>query len=896
MTKPLRPEAKPWHALAADDSLQAMNSRREGLSSEEARARLEKHGPNELPGSPPTSIAVIIARQFKSPLIYILLLAAILSVAVGDVSDASFIAIVLAVNALIGGYQEWKAEKSSRALQKLLQVRASVIRGGDTSDIDAREIVPGDICFLESGFRVPADLRLLSANGLEIDESLLTGESVAVHKDMLWIGAPETPVADRRNMAFAGSVVARGRGLGLVVSTGNETMVGELATGVAAAGPPSTPLMERMERFSRAVAIGVVGAALLIGALGVLIHQYGVLEMVMFGVALAVSAIPEGLPITITIALAVAARRMAHRGVIIRRLAAVEGLGSCTMIASDKTGTLTTNEITATEIRLPHGETLTVTGRGFDPAGEVEAGGHALRAVPAHLRTLGAAAVLCNEADLHPHGSDWKWRGDPTEIALLSLGHKIGCTKDSLLAEFPQVNAIPFEAENKFAATFHQTPGGITVFVKGAPERVLDMCRMGDDEQTERFHRDSHEMAARGFRVLALASGSGPKDLTAEQTPPVPANLTFLGLVGMIDPLRSGVTESVATCHRAGIKVCMVTGDHPVTALAIAKELGLAERPDQLITGPEFSAKSGADLHEAINRVRVFARMAPDQKLTLVQGARDMGHFVAVTGDGVNDAPALSAANIGVAMGKAGTDVARESSELVISDDNFNTIVAGIEEGRVAYDNIRKVIFLLVATGAAEVLLLGAAVITGLPLPLLPAQILWLNLVTNGIQDKPLAIEPAEGDVLLRKPRRPNESVFNRLMIERIAVLAGTVATIGYAAFYWMIQNGWSEDSARNSLLLMLVLAETMTLGAARSETSYSLTQSPLKNPLLIAAALTAIVVHLAAMHIPITQRVLALSPVTPKAFFVFAGLAATVFVVSEIHKWTWRKRYPIGH
>lgn len=882
-----------WHAQAAEQVMEAMGTSPKGLSQATAGERLEKCGRNELPHERAPGVGTILLRQFVSPLIYILLLAAAVALIVGDLTDAGFIGVVLLINALIGGWQEWKAEQSSRALQQLLQIRASVLRDGETREIVAEEIVPGDIVSLESGNRVAADLRLISAHGLEIDESLLTGESLAVTKDRNWAGAASAPVGDRANMTYAGSIVIRGRGMGVVVATGSHTMVGQLAGDVIGAGEARPPLIERMERFSRAVALIVFVAAVLIGVLGIALHDYTAMQMVMFGIALAVAAIPEGLPITITVALAVATTRMARRGVIVRRLAAVEGLGSCTLIASDKTGTLTVNELTVREVRLSSGEVLEVSGEGFAPDGAVQLSGRPVEAESlSELPRLLQIAVLCNEASLHQRDEGWHWRGDPTDVAVLSMAHKLGWQREPTLGRFPQVNEIPFEPEHQYAATYHRSNGEIEVFVKGGPERTLEMCEFDVPQAAEMHLAVAHEMADHGYRVLALASGTAPADLDEDENPPEPARLRFVGFVGMIDPLRSGVREAVAACNDAGIRVCMVTGDHPVTALAIARDLGMASDQEHVVTGREIAKLTSEELQEIIGRARIFARVAPRQKLEIVDAARKLGHFVAVTGDGVNDAPALRAANIGVAMGKSGTDVARESAELIISDDNFATIVAGVEEGRVAYDNIRKVIFLLVSTGAAEILLLGLAVLTGSPLPLLPIQILWLNLVTSGIQDKPLAFDPAEEDVLRRPPRSPQESVFNQLMIERTIVVAIAMAGLGYGAFVWMLENGWGEASARNGLLLFLVLMKTFHLGATRSETKFTLLMSPWKSPLLVGCAVAAVLVHWVAMVFPPLQAVLGTEPVALGTFATLFVVGLAIFVIMELHKWTWRIRH----
>ncbi|MCX7699608.1 MAG: HAD-IC family P-type ATPase [Gemmataceae bacterium] len=894
--------APTWHVLGPSELFSELQSRPEGLTSAEAKERLARYGPNKMPEQPPPTWWEIGLRQFKSPLIYILAIAAVVSLIAhpDDPTDAIFIAAVLLINALIGGYQEWKAERGTRALQKLLHIRATLLRDEETVELDAEEVVPGDVVFLESGNRVPADIRLISAQGLEIDESLLTGESLPVTKDPAWTGDESVPLADRHNMAYAGSIVVRGRAQGVVVATGTRTSIGQLALDVLSSAGGRPPLLERMEKFTHTIGYVILAAAFFIVLVGVLFQGYNLQEMFMFGVAMAVSAIPEGLPVALTVALAIATSRMAQRGVIIRRLAAVEGLGSCTLIASDKTGTLTCNELTVREAILPDGTDITVTGEGFVPTGEIRLNGRPLaQGDNAQLDALVRAAVLCNEGDLHPRDGHWIWRGDPTDLALLSLGHKVGLSREKLVQQYPQVAAIPFEPERQFAATFHRMGESVRGMVKGAPERVLNMCSSMSGGDRDRFLHQAEVMAQRGYRVLALAEG--PADhLDFDHLPETLSNLTFLGFVGMIDPLRPGAREAIAQCHDAGITVCMITGDHPVTALAIARDLGFADRPDQVITGRELEGYSPEELTEAVKRVRVFARTTPRQKLQLVEAAQRLGHYVAVTGDGVNDAPALRQANIGVAMGKAGTDVAREAAEMVITDDNFATIVAGVEEGRVAYDNVRKVIYLLISTGAAELLMLSMAVITGWPdtdagfavLPLLPAQLLWLNLVTNGIQDVALAFEPSEGDVLKRKPRSPREPIFNRLMIERTIVAAAIMAVIGFAAFVYMIEvMKMEESSARNALLLLLVLFQNLHIGNCRSETKSAFVLSPLRSPILMIGALTAFTVHVISMHTPFMQRILRVEPVSLEMWAVLIALAMSIVVGMELHKLWWKYR-----
>lgn len=878
-----------WHSMDLPSVFKAIESSENGLSDSEATDRINKYGANTLPHKPPPAFPEIFIHQFKSPLIYILVIAAVISILIKDPTDAGFIIFVLLINAVIGGYQEWRAEQSAQALKRLLQIKATVLRDGEVREISAETVVPGDIVWLESGNRVPADARLFMTTGLEIDESLLTGESLPVLKDRSWSGEPNTPIADRLNMAYAGSIVTRGRAKGVVVATGRATVVGELALDVMAGTGGEPPLVTRMKRFTHVIGVTVLASAAAIGVLGLALGRYGLTDMLLFIVALAVSAIPEGLPVAMTVALAVATTKMARRGVIVRRLAAVEGLGSCTYIATDKTGTLTRNEMTVKEVRLAAGDVFRVSGAGFAPDGEVVSDGRSVKpeAQP-ELEQLVTAAVLCNEADLHHRDGGWVWRGDTVDVSLLSFSRKLGYDRETLLGTYPQVNEIPFEPERQFSATFHKPADGLSVVcVKGAPERVLEMCSVGGDSVKSSILAAAEDMARRGFRVLAFADGRIEREIDPSMLPPEPSGLRFLGFTGMIDPLRQGVPEAVNTCRRAGVEVAMVTGDHPVTALAIAREMGLASEPFQVVTGAQLADKSPEDLKKIIERINVFARVSPAQKYQIVESARSVGHFVAVTGDGVNDAPALRAANIGIAMGKEGTDVAREASELVISDDNFATIVSGIEEGRVAYDNIRKVIYLLVSTGAAELVLITLSLAAGLPLPLLPVQILWLNLVTNGIQDVALAFEPGEGDSLLKKPRPTKERIFNKIMVERTIVAALTMGVVGFGFFYYLIHNGWSEGAARNILLLLMVLFENVHIGNCRSETKSALVLSPLRSPALLAGALTAFLIHVAAMYAPIGQRILGTEPVSLETWGAVVVCSLTIFAAMEINKLT---------
>jgi magnesium-transporting ATPase (P-type) len=868
-----------------------VDPRRHGLTSAEARDRLARFGANVLPSEPPPRLAAVVLRQLRSPLIYVLLAAAVVALALGDATDAAFIGVVLVVNSALGAWQEWHAEQQSRSLQRLLHVRATVLRDGITMEVDAEQLVPGDVVALESGQRVPADLQLLDAHGLEVDEALLTGESVPVSKSVARRPGPEPPPLERVDRVHAGTTVVRGRAEGEVFATGARTAVGSLALTMSATEGGKPPLVTRMERFARLIAIVVLVAAVAIGLLGVILRGESVATMFVFGVALAVSAIPEGLPVALTVTLAIAARRMAGRGAIVRSLPAVEGLGSCTLVASDKTGTLTCNELTVRELLLADGRVFEVTGAGYAAEGEIRERGHEVAvADDAPLRLALEIAAACNEADLVRRDDRWGARGDPTDVALLALAGKGGVNHEALDLERPQVASIPFEPERAYAATFHDRDGGTWVAVKGAPEQVLPMCA-SDEGTSRRVLASAGEMAGRGLRVLALASGRVPRRFRAGEVPAQPSALEFVGLLGLIDPLRPNAREAVERCAGAGIRVVMVTGDHPATALAIARDLGIASRPEDVVTGPSLAECDARALEEVIDRARVFARVTPAQKLEIVEAAQRAGHFVAVTGDGVNDAPALRRGNIGVAMGQGGTDVAREASDLVLSDDNFATIVNGIEEGRIAYRNIRNVVYLLVAAGIAEVMTVGAAVAAGLPLPLLPVQLLWLNLVTNGIQDVGLAFERGHGDELAAPPRRPGEPLIDRLMLER-GVLAGLwMSLLGVAWFASSLASGVALEHARNELLLLMVLMQNVDAFNARSETR-SVLRLPLSgNPVLAAGIACALALHVAAMHFPPLQSVLEIAPLSRTEWLVMPLAAFSLLALMELHKVSWRWR-----
>ena len=880
------------HAASADDILAALQASRHGLSDTEASHRLAQFGRNTLPRTRLPGVLIVFLHQFASPLIYVLVAAALLSVLIQEWSDAGFITAVLLINAIIGTIQEYSAQQAAAALQQLVTTNSRVLREGDSYELNAEELVPGDIVLLESGDRVPADIRLLNCLDLETDESLLTGESTAVLKNSDTVLIENTVLGDRRNMAFAGSLVARGRGRGVVVHTALATELGRIAAAVLGKQPPKAPLFLRMETFTHRVALMVGLAAILMAGVA-LSRGMPLAEIFLLAVALAVSAIPEGLPVALTVALAVGTRRMAKRNVIVRRLVAVESLGSCTFIATDKTGTLTVNELTVTCLAFPEQEHWEVTGQGMIPEGSILTPTGAPSAKQAaQLTQLCQAAVLTNDGFLGHHNNAWTHHGDAVDVALLVMAHKANIIKAEVTNTLPELATIPFESERLFSASLNESQGKQKAFVKGALERLLPMCnKMAGADQDMDLDRDylettAHQLASQGYRVLALASGDielAPEEVFSEEHL---QNLTLLGLVGMIDPLRPEAKTAVKNCRRAGIEVAMVTGDHPATALTIAQELGLAETRDQVVTGAALrQAEHEADFDRLTRGAHVFARVEPQQKLDIVHSLQRQGHFVAVSGDGANDAPALRAAQVGVAMGKSGTDVARETAELILTDDNFNSMVAGVEEGRVAYANVRKVIFLLISTGAAEIVLFTLALFTGLPLPLLAVQLLWLNLVTNGIQDVALAFEPGEGDELQRPPRSPSEPIFNRLMIERVVVSALVIGIVSFVLFQFLLQQGYSLNEARNGTLLLMVLFENIHVFNSRSETRSVFRHNPLRNPILLFGTAAAQLIHIGAMYTPWISDVLRIQPVSLHNWLELLGLALTVLVVMELQK-----------
>ncbi|TAX72982.1 HAD family hydrolase [Rhizobium leguminosarum] len=869
-----------------------------GLTSIEAEERLAELGPNTLPEPEPPSPLRVFLIQFRNPIIYILLLASALSFATGRIEDGLFILVVLLINASIGTYQEYSADRAAIALRRIEQPSARVIRDGMACRIEAKRLVAGDLVLLESGDRIPADLTLVDASDLRCDESLLTGESKPVPKGRIVEGSSDETASSM--LLLAGSLVTRGRAQGVVTATGTATMLGGIAVelGRASSSQPP-PLVARLAKFTNALA-AFVGLAALVLVVAGFMRGLPLHDLVMMSVGLAVSAVPEGLPIAISVALAVSMRRMAARNVIVRSMPAVEALGSTTIIATDKTGTLTSNVQTVTEIRLPDGTDIALDANSDLDKCEIRASGLDSDLVRERARRLLRAALLANEGTLARRDDLWVAAGDTVDVALLAAGRKAGLGQEELNDRYPLAARIAYEPEHKYAASFHHGSDRIHVFVKGASEVLIEMSdRMDSAGSVVEIDRASllaqkEEMAARGLRVLAFAEGEIGASLAGSLGHGHLVDLVFLGLAGLQDPVRPEVPNAMKDCHAAGVEVVMVTGDDPRTAAAIARDAGLSFHAGQVVSGHNIdeAARAGDQrLDEITREARIYARVQPAQKSAIVASLIRNGHIVAVTGDGVNDGPALKKAHVGVAMGLRGTEVAKESADLVVTDDNFASIVAGISEGRAAYRNIRKVVLMSVATGAAEVLLFMLALPFGLPMPLLPVQLLWLNLVTNGIQDVALASGKPEGDELAGPPRSPLEPILDRTMIRRVVQSTVVIGGAAFLAFQFMIAHGYGVPEARNITLLIFVMFENVQTLACSSERRSIFSVDILRNRFLLLSVLAAQTIHISAMYVPWLSGTLGLSPITPLEWGLSMLIASSLVLVTEVDKFVSRLR-----
>ncbi|HSJ32023.1 MAG TPA: HAD-IC family P-type ATPase [Longimicrobiales bacterium] len=877
-------EGRPWHTLTAAEVQRLLDTPPAGLTAAEAAARIERYGPNVVEAEKVEAWWRLLLRQFNDPLIFILLIAAAVTAALRDFTDSGVILAVVILNAAIGFVQELRAREAIRGLARLSAPRAEVQRDGRVHVIESRDLVPGDLVLLASGARVPADIRLISLHDLELDESMLTGESEPVRKSDEALGTENLVSSDQLNMAFAGTVATRGRGRGLVVRTGPATEIGRIATSIRAVGTTVTPLQAEMHRFGRRIgwAVGVLAVVVLIVGL---LRGLSASEMFLTAVALAVSAIPEGLPVVMTVTLAIGVGRMARRQAIIRSLPAVETLGSTTVIGSDKTGTLTRNEMTVTAIAAG-GRVFEMDDLIREPA-----------ALDERLRRILLAGVLANEAD--PAALEHaEVQGDPTEIALLQAARSTGAPPSELRARHPEVNVIPFEPEQRWMATLNRLPGdALAIFLKGAPEVVLERCdrqltARGTEEPIDRgaAATAARDLGARGLRVLAMAYRAVDREQLNEAD--MRDGFVFLGAQGMEDPVRPEAVAAVRAAHTAGIRVLMLTGDHVDTARNVGSQLGLGAGPDpRAVEGSSLDSLTDEELTLIIREVDVYARVTPKHKLRLVQSLMAQGEIVAVTGDGVNDAPALRAAHLGIAMGKGGTDVAREASDMILADDNFATITAAIEEGRTIFGNVRKVAFFLLSTAVAEVITILVALLAGWPLPFIAAQILWINLVTNGLQDVALAFEKGEPGLLQRPPRRIREGIVTLRILERLGAVGIVLAAGTLAVFWWTLEQSGDLTHARTMAMTQMVVFQFFHVFNCRS-LDRSVFSIPLfSNRFLFISIITAAAAHVAVLHIGFLQDVFRTGPLRPTEWLLVAAVGSMAIIGGEMDKWRNRKK-----
>jgi Ca2+-transporting ATPase len=886
-----------WHAFdvaRAADLLGADLA--SGMSSAEVAARLARFGPNSLPEPPARPFWRTLLRQFKSPLIYILFVAAVLAVALGHLGDAGVILAVVLVNALIGSLQEGRAERSMAALRRLAEVQVRVLRDGCERVLPARDLVPGDLMLLCAGDAVAADARLLEQAQLQVAEAALTGESVPVSKFVAAV-AEATGLADRHDMVYSGTHVTAGRARALVVATGVHTEVGRIAGLTERAEEPKTPLELRLEQFGRALVVAALALFVLVVLLG-LWRQLPLPEVLMVAISQMVSMVPEGLPVAMTIALAVGMQRMAARGAIIRRLSAVETLGSTTVICSDKTGTLTKNEITAVALWLPGatgtGRQLTVQGIGYTPSGALLENDRPADARDPALSELLLAAALCNDAELLPPDAErasWSVLGDPTEGALLALATKAGLDLTALRRAAPREAELPFDADAKLMATRHRSAEAPRrVLLKGAPEAVLRLCR-ADAAAVHAARGAAEVMATSALRVLAFGAVDDDALDSAAGFDALAGRVRLLGLVGQIDPPREEVKAAVAECRSAGIRPVMVTGDHKFTGLAIARALGIAREGDRAVDGLELERMGEAELREALPQIAVFARVQPAQKLRIVEALQACGEVVAMTGDGVNDAPALARADVGVAMGITGTEVAKSAAKIVVTDDNFATLVGAVEQGRVVAANLKKVILTLFATSLDEVAVLLLALLGAQPLPLAAVQILWINIVTEGTLVVNLVMDPPEGDELRRPPVPRDAALVDRAMLARIALMAGVAAAVAYGWFAWRLAAGAPLEIVRTEVFTLVAMCQWFNVLNCRSATRSALRGRLAANPWLLGGLALSVLLQAAVLYVPALNALFHTVPLPLTTLVPLVALASLVLWAEEGRKLLARAR-----
>ena len=880
-----------FYQLPVQEVLQQLNATDSGLTHQEVKLRQEQYGLNKIPEPRGKSLFFIFISQFLDPLIYILIAAALISIFIGDFKDAIFIGAIITLNAVLGAYQEWKAEDSARALRNMIRIRSRVRRDGRVHMVDAEQLVPGDIVLLESGHKIPADLRVVTSSDLTVEEALLTGESLPVVKHSDVLHDDDLSLGDQLNMLFAATAVQKGRATAVVVATADQTQIGKIAESLQSTEAEKPPLINRMDAFSKRISVIIIGACLLLGLVGYL-EGRPLTEVFFLMVAVGVAAIPEGLPVAMTVALAIGTRRMAARNVIVRKLPAVEGLGSCTLIASDKTGTLTLDQQSVKVLTLPGGLQYRVTGEGYNGDGKIMDGEKEVNELDEPLHRFIQANILSNEGILRKkENGTWEHSGDAVDVALRALAYKAGKEPKYFMEGVEIEKLIPYESDLKYSAVFYTSQQQLHFAMKGAMEIVAEKLSEADKRI---WIEESEKMAAEGYRVLALA-GSPVQQASINNI----QQLEMIGLVGMIDPLRPQAKAAVQECKEAGIKVLMITGDHPSTAFAIAHELGIAETKEQVITGAALSKYenlSRADFAAKVAHINVCARVSPLQKQRIVEAMKSLGHYVAVTGDGANDAPALKSAHIGVAMG-AGTDLAKEAASIIVTDNNFASIAAGVEEGRYTFDNLRKIIYLLLSTGGASLVTVALAIITSVPVPFLAVQLLWLNLVTNGIQNIGLAFEKGDRSVMKRPPRNPADSIFDKLMVRQLLISALVMASLAFTIWNYLIYTlQYDEVHARTVIMMLMVLLQNFHTLTCRSETK-SIFKVPLRNNLLLIAGIVgAQLLHVAASYIPGLNSTLQLNPIQLHEWLWLLPAALTIVVVMEIFKWYWRRKNQLSN
>ena len=883
-----------WHTLSTSDVLDHLQSTPAGLTNTEASRRLAEYGSNELQAAHRISPLEILLEQFKNVLIIILLIAVGLSAILGHGVEAIAITVIVLFAVLLGFVQEYRAERAIEALKQMAAPTATVLREGEETEVPARDLVPGDVILLRAGDRIPADARLVEAVNLQIEEAALTGESVPVEKRTAPLSNGDLAVGDRKNMVYSGTAASYGRGGAVVVATGMNTEFGKIAQMLQTVEIGRTPLQENLDKVGAMLARAAFVVVAIIVALGLLRGQ-PFIEMFIFGIALAVAVVPEALPAVVTISLAIGVQRMVKRHALVRRLPAVETLGSTSVICSDKTGTLTKDEMTVRKIYVA-GESYDVSGAGYEPHGLFSRNGSTVEP-PGALATLLRAAALSSDAHIVHSESDGRWhvKGDPTEGALVVAAAKAGFHKTDLDAQFPRVNEIPFTSETKRMTTLHTTLNGIVAYSKGAPEIILDSCTWQltdpstvpgevtlDAQGRDRILEAAQQMASGALRVLAIATKADATIENAEH------EMAFLGLIGMIDPPRPEARAAIQTCEQAGIKPVMITGDHPLTAQAVASELGLL-KIGRVVTGAELEAMSDDEFECQVENIEVYARVSPAHKLRVVTALQAKGHIVAMTGDGVNDAPALKKADIGIAMGITGTDVTKEAAAMMLTDDNFASIVAAVEEGRGIFGNIKKYLMYLLSSNIGEIGLMAGATLLGLPLPLSAVQILYVNLATDGLPALALSVDPPETDLMRRKPRNPRTGIFTRPVIMLMAVggLWSTIVNLGL--FAWARSSGRSDAEAMTMTFVSLVLIQFFKAYNFRSDRN-SVLNRPFANKWLNLAilwelALLALIVYLPFLHAPFGTFSLPLVD-----WLIIISLAFTVSPVLELAKWMERR------